>query len=251
MATQTALLIDCMEYMRTVPDKYFDLAVVDPPYGIGITGTPGGENKQQIPFGGIGGAKAFGKGGGKKVITPKSYHPFDDQKPPDAEYFSELKRVSKNQIIWGGNYFLDHLGATPCLLCWDKGRVDLNFADGEFAWTSFRSPARICRYKWNGLLQENMANKERRIHPTQKPVDLYRWIYARYAKPGDKILDTHLGSGSSRIAAYDAGLDFVGCEIDKYYFTEQEKRWAAYTSQMSLFVDAPQEVIECNIDPVV
>lgn len=229
--------IDCMEYMRKIPDGFFDLAVVDPPYGIGITGTPGG-NKKPIPFergAAIGGAKPFGNRGRGLIVPPKSYHAFDDQEPPRSEYFSELKRVAKNQIIWGGNYFLDHLGATPCMICWDKRRVDLNFADGEFAWTSFKTPARIFRFKWNGLLQENMREKEFRIHPTQKPVALYAWIFDRFAKPGDKILDTHLGSGSSRIAAWDAGLDFYGCEIDKVYFDQAAERFEAHAAQISLF----------------
>ena len=168
---------------------------------------------------------------------PKIYHSFDDQVPPDAEYFSELKRVSRNQIIWGGNYFLDHLGSTSCMICWDKGRTDLAFADGEFAWTSFRSPARIFRFKWNGMLQQDMKNKEERIHPTQKPVRLYQWVLEHFAKEGDKILDTHLGSGSSRIAAYELGYDFVGYEIDKVFFEEQEERFAKHTAQMSLFID--------------
>ena len=170
-------------------------------------------------------------------MPPKSYHSFDDQKPPDAEYFSELKRVSKHQIIWGGNYFLDHLGPTPCMIFWDKGREGINFADGEFAWTSFKSPARRFFFKWNGMLQGDMKNKENRIHPPQKPVQLYAWILRNYAKPGDKILDTHLGSGSSRIAAYDAGLDFWGYEIDKIYFDMQEERFEAHSSQGNLFLE--------------
>lgn len=169
-------------------------------------------------------------------MPPKSYHSFDDQKPPDAEYFSELKRVSINQIIWGGNYFLDHLGPTPCMIFWDKGRDGINFADGEFAWTSFKSPARRFFFKWNGMLQQDMKNKEFRIHPTQKPVQLYAWLFRNFAKEGDRILDTHLGSGSSRIAAWDAGLDFVGVEIDKVYFDLQEQRFEAHAAQSSLFL---------------
>jgi len=144
--------------------------------------------------------------------------------------------VSKNQIIWGGNYFLDYLGSTPCMIFWDKGRDGLNFADGEFAWTSFKSPARRYLFKWNGMLQEDMKNKENRIHPTQKPVRLYQWLFNNFAKAGDKILDTHLGSGSSRIAAYDLNLDFVGYEIDKEYFDKQEERFAKHTAQQSLFI---------------
>ena len=144
--------------------------------------------------------------------------------------------MSKNQIIWGGNYFLDHLGATECMIFWDKCREGLQFADGEIAWTSFRQPTRRYTFKWNGMLQGDMKNKEDRFHPTQKPVALYRWIFAKFAKPGDKILDTHLGSGSSRIAAWDAGLDFVGYEIDKFYFEKQEERFERHAAQISLFL---------------
>lgn len=156
---------------------------------------------------------------------------------PGPEYFEELLRVSRNQIIWGGNYF--YLPPTRCFLVWRKLTISESFtmAMAEYAWTSFNDNAKVFEAAPQGKPGD-------RFHPTQKPVDLYRWIYARYAKPGDKILDTHLGSGSSRIAAYDAGLDFVGCEIDKYYFDQQEKRFAAYTSQMSLFIDGPENVIE-------
>ena len=155
---------------------------------------------------------------------------------PEKETFDEIFRVSRQQIIWGGNYFLDHLGATECMIFWDKCREGLQFADGEIAWTSFRQPTRRYTFKWNGMLQGDMKNKEDRFHPTQKPVALYRWIFAKYAKPGDKILDTHLGSGSSRIAAWDAGLDFVGYEIDKFYFEKQEERFERHAAQINLFL---------------
>lgn len=145
--------------------------------------------------------------------------------------------MSKNQIIWGGNYFLDYLGATHCMIFWDKCRDGICFADGELAWTSFKTPTRRFTYRWNGMLQGDMKDKENRIHPTQKPVALYRWLYQNYAKEGDKILDTHLGSGSSRIAAYDAGLDFYGYEIDEVFFKEQEARFERHTAQMNLFLE--------------
>ena len=161
---------------------------------------------------------------------------FDDSSPPDAEYFWELERISKRQIIWGGNFFLDYLGAASCLIVWDKGRRGMDQADCEIAWTNLPGQSRVFEFKWNGMLQGDMKNKEQRIHATQKPVALYRWILLHYAKPGDRNLDTHLGSGSSRIAAYDAGLDFVGYEIDKTYFDLQEKRFAEHTSQMNLFL---------------
>ena len=146
-----------------------------------------------------------------------------------------MKRVSKNQIMWGGNYFLDNLGATPCMIVWDKRRRGLNFADCEIAWTSFKSPSRIFEFKWNGMLQEDMKEKEKRIHPTQKPVALYEWILKNYAKEGDKILDTHVGSGSSRIACEKLGFDFVGYEIDEYYWQEQEKRFQTEKWNIPLF----------------
>lgn len=200
--------VDCMEYMRTLPDKAFDLAVVDPPYGIGMDG-------------GCVGYK------GDNVFEKKGW----DKSTPGKEYFDELFRVSENQIIWGGNYF--YLPPTRCFLIWDKGAGfrGRTYAEAELAWTSFDQNVRI--FERDPLCNGDYKGK---IHPTQKPVALYAWIFSRYAKPGDKILDTHLGSGSSRIAAYDAGLDFVGCEIDKDYFDAQEKRFQEHTAQENLFL---------------
>ena len=175
------------------------------------------------------------KVGGGFFSTPKTYKAFDDSHIPDASYFAEVKRVSKNQIMWGGNYFLDNLGATPCMIVWDKRRRGLNFADCEIAWTSFKSPSRIFEFKWNGMLQEDMKEKEKRIHPTQKPVALYEWLLKNYAKEGDKILDTHVGSGSSRIACEKLGFDFIGYEIDEYYWQEQEKRFQTEKWNIPLF----------------
>lgn len=228
MPKSEAYCMDCMEYMRSLPNKAFDLAVVDPPYGIGIlsmTFTREAERK-------------FGHSATKK----RDYKRQDEwDVRPSAEYFQELFRVSKSQIIWGGNYFTDILPPTKSFLIWDKRcqpEMSNDFADCEFAWMSKEmGVARVFRYVWNGMIQGNMKDKENRFHPTQKPVALYAWIFAKYAKPGDKILDTHLGSGSSRIAAYNANLDFVGTEIDEYYFTKQEKRFKAYTAQMNLFID--------------
>lgn len=147
---------------------------------------------------------------------------------PPKEYFDELVRVSKNQIIWGGNYF--GLPPTRCFLVWRKLTISENFtmAMAEYAWTSFNDNAKVFEYA---------PQDKARFHPTQKPVALYTWIFSKYARPGDKILDTHLGSGSSRIAAYDAGLDFTGFEIDKDYFEAQERRFAEYAAQMSLFLE--------------
>lgn len=146
---------------------------------------------------------------------------------PNEDYFTELFRVSKNQIIWGGNYF--RLPPCRCFLIWEKVNIPENFSMAmcEYAWCSINGNAKIFKLSSSGI-----AN---RFHPTQKPVDLYAWIFSKYAKEGDKILDTHMGSGSSRIAAYDAGLEYVGCEIDKDYFTKQEERFLAHTSQQSLF----------------
>ena len=148
---------------------------------------------------------------------------------PSEDYFRELFRVSKNQIIWGGNYFT----LPPCrgFIVWDKTNIPEKFtmAMCEYAWCSMNENAKIVRMSSAGIVG--------RFHPTEKPVGLYAWIFSRYAKPGDKVLDTHLGSGSSRIAAYDAGLDFVGCEIDKEYFEKQEERFAAHTAQYNLFLD--------------
>lgn len=208
MALSIAYNMDCMEYMRTLPDKAFDLAVVDPPYGIGMDG-------------GCVGYK------GDNVFEKKGW----DKSTPGKEYFDELFRVSENQIIWGGNYF--YLPPTRCFLIWDKGAGfrGRTYAEAELAWTSFDQNVRI--FERDPLCNGDYKGK---IHPTQKPIALYAWIFSRYAKPGDKILDTHLGSGSSRIAAYDAGLDFVGCEIDKDYFDAQERRFADYTAQTNLFL---------------
>lgn len=222
----TAILCDCMEYMKTVPDKYFDLAVVDPPYGIGVM------------------SMNYTKSGAVRTRSYSAAKRRDYRKQsewdikPSKEYFDELLRVSRHQIIWGGNYFSDLLAPSKSFICWDKRCNDAmknDFSDCEYAWADV-GVARMFRFTWNGMIQGDMKNKEERFHPTQKPVALYRWIFQNYAKPGYKILDTHLGSGSSRIAAYDAGLDFVGCEIDKEYFDKQEERFAEHAAQMSMFV---------------
>ena len=230
--------MDCMDAMRQFPDGFFDLAIVDPPYGIGITGKPGGGNARALKTG-FNRRSETGRNGeqvwGGYVVPPKSYHAFNDQVPPDAAYFAELKRVSKNQIIWGGNYFLNYLGATSCMIFWDKCRDGLAFADGELAWTSFKKPTRRFRFRWNGLLQEDMKNKEERIHPTQKPVKLYEWLLKNYAKPGYKILDTHVGSASSLIACYRMGYEYWGYEIDPVYYEMAQQRIEKVKQQISIF----------------
>ncbi len=207
--------MDCMEYMKTVHDKYFDLAIVDPMYGIGESGAKSGSRA--------------------KLAKRIDYKPVDDT-PPDDEYFKQLFRVSKNQIIWGANHFISKIPIdSHCWIVWDKENGENDFADCELAWTSFESAVRIFRFRWQGMLQGNIKNKEIRIHPTQKPVALYEWILTKYAKEGDKILDTHLGSGSSRIAAYNLGFDFWGCELDEDYFRAQEERFEAHKAQLSMF----------------
>lgn len=161
---------------------------------------------------------------------------FDDSSPPDTEAFRELRRVSRNQIFFGWNFYADKLPPASCVIVWDKKRRGMDQADCELAWTSFKGQSRIFEYRWNGMLQEHAGSlKEERIHATQKPIDLYRWIIRTWTKPGDKICDPYLGSGSSRIAAWDAGLDFWGYEIQPEYFRLQEERFQQYASQISLF----------------
>jgi site-specific DNA-methyltransferase (adenine-specific) len=220
-----AYLMDCMDLMAQYPDKYFTLAVVDPPYGIG--------QPKQCDLKGYNARKSLeerlqknrlNSGGGKlKNRKLNSSNCEWDNDIPSEEYFLELKRVSKNQIIWGGNYF--PLPPSRCIICWDKVQPWENFSQVELAWTSFDKPAQLYRY-------DNRTGDK--IHPTQKPVALYDWIFKNYAKPGDKILDTHLGSGSSRIAAEKAGLDFVGCELNPDYFAAQETRFKNFISQLRI-----------------
>lgn len=215
--------MDCMDGMSEFPDKYFDLAVVDPPYGGGGHDVQAERQEplrrpiRPIQAGRTGGtwAAKFGK----KIISWDC--------APGEDYFRELFRVSKEQIIWGGNYF--GLPPTRCFLVWRKSNIPENFtmAMCEYAWCSFNDNAKVITMP----TEQGAA----RFHPTQKPVKLYDWIFAKYAKQGQKVLDTHLGSGASRIAAYEAGLDFIGFEIDKAYFDAEEKRFEDWTNQMSLF----------------
>jgi len=200
---------DCMALMARYHDKYFELAVVDPPYGIGFDGQK----------------ESTSKHGGRRAKQFKGW----DNKIPDENYFIELFRVSKNQIIWGANYFTKYLPASMGWIFWDKKQRICN-SDGELAFTSFKQALRV--YELNRVYITQYGDT---IHPTQKPVKLYDWIFKNYAKPTDKILDTHLGSGSSRIAAYKNKLHFVGCELDKDYFEAQEKRFKQFKSQLTLF----------------
>lgn len=208
-----AFNMDCMEAMRSMPDQCFDLAVVDPPYGIGIDGQKLSINKNPKH--------------NRKEHAKKGW---DKHTPPEV-YFRELERVSKNQIIFGANYFVSCLEkGHKGWIVWYKGQQGLTMSDCELAYSTFDTPTRVVIINRAQLQKEGGT-----IHPTQKPVALYAWIFQHYAKPGDRILDTHLGSGSSRIAAWDAGLDFIGYEIDPEYFEAQEKRFRQHTAQLSLF----------------
>ena len=190
---------DCMEYMAGLEDKAFDLAIVDPPYGIGISSNPVRQQHEKKKW---------------------------DNAIPNHEYFSELMRVSKNQIIWGGNYFI--LPASQGFIVWDKKQPeDFSLAMAEYAWTSIQSPAKIFR---QSVLQESG-----KIHPTQKPVALYKWLLSRYAKPGDRILDTHGGSGSICIACHDLGFDLTWMELDADYYNAARKRYNEHAAQGALF----------------
>ena len=230
--------MDCMDGMKQFPDGFFDLAVVDPPYGINVAHHDGGKvvGGGVRPFGGK--HSLWGKH--ESESAPKFYHTFADDRPPDEGYFDELKRVSRFQIIWGGNFMLDYLGRASCMIVWDKGRRGLDQADCEIAWTNLPGQSRIFNYVWNGMLQQNMKNKEERFHPTQKPVDLYSWILERYAKPGYKILDTHAGSAGSLVACRKAGLDGWGFEIDPVYYEKAMERLQAARDQV-MMIDLIQE----------
>jgi site-specific DNA-methyltransferase (adenine-specific) len=212
---------DNMELMARYPDKYFDLAIVDPPYGINIQKM----NYTQSTKGGIAKRNDYSN------ITDW------DSNVPNKEYFNELFRVSKNQIIWGGNYF--ELPLTKSWIVWDKKteeKYSNDFADCEMAWSSFDKPAKVVRYLWSGMLQPNMKDKQKRIHPTEKPYQLYKWILDKYAKQGDKILDTHLGSGSIAIACHDYGYDLTACELDKEYYDKAMERINNHVAQLQMFL---------------
>lgn len=208
---------DCLQALKRMEDKQFDLAIVDPHYGININ------NQSQ------------GKGGG--VARKIDYAKKDwDKQPPNDEYFRQLFRVSKNQIVWGANHFISRLPFdSSCWIVWDKDNGETDFADCELAWTSFKTAVRRFKWTWAGMRQQNMKNKEERIHPTQKPVSLYKWILDKYAKQGDKILDTHLGSGSIAIACWDMGYDLTGYEIDKEYYDNACKRLEKHKAQLTLW----------------
>lgn len=203
---------DCMDFMKEIPDKHFDLAIVDPPYGDTCVLT---------------GGKA--KANGYREYWNKITDEGNWNVAPDIKYFNELFRISKNQIIWGANHLVNFLPPSSGWVFWDKGQRDFSFSDGELAYTSFNQKMRAI------TIHRQELQTESRMHPTQKPIKLYKYLIDKFANPGDKILDTHLGSGSSRIAAHDMGFDFTGYELDKDYFESSVNRFNQYKSQLCLF----------------
>lgn len=238
MAESFAFNRDCMEAMKEFPDKFFDLAVVDPPYGIGAdnfsNGAGASKDGGKLYSTAVKIKNRLNQGSGK--LKDRVLNQSDcswDSNPPKKEYFEELFRVCQNCIIWGGNYF--DLPPTRGIIVWDKVQPWENFSQVEIAWTSFDRPAALFKYSNTGH-----NPNEQKIHPTQKPIELYAWVFQKYAKPGMKILDTHLGSGSSRIAAYDADLEFYGYEINEEYFRLEEERFEKHTAQQNLFLSSEQ-----------
>lgn len=207
---------DCMELLKRTPDKFYELAIVDPPYGIGEDGR-----------------KNHTRSNLAKANDYRGFTQYDCNKP-GREYFIELCRVSKHQAIWGANHFGD-MPPSAGWLVWDKDNGENDFADCELAYTSFDTACRKFKYRWNGMLQEDMKNKQVRIHPNEKPVALYKWLLNKYAKPGDKILDTHAGSFSIGIACHDYGFALTATELDKDYYEAACKRFRGHVAQTKLF----------------
>lgn len=230
-------LIDCLVKMREMPDFYYNLAVVDPPYGINAPNMQMGSNPNRNEPGQYPGESVaiklkkgrLNQGAGKlKDRNIQKMNISWDYSVPSPEYFKELFRISRNQVIFGGNYF--DLPPTRGIICWDKQQPWDNFFQFELAWTSFDFPAKMFRFSNRGG-----ANQETKIHPTQKPVELYKFVFNLCGKPGDKIFDSHCGSGSSRIAAYDLGFDFESCEIEEEYFNKEAIRFAEHIAHLNLF----------------
>jgi site-specific DNA-methyltransferase (adenine-specific) len=208
---------DCMDLMKRTPDKYYDLAITDPPY-----------------FSGPDKLGYFGANYSKTKVKRQNYKVIGEWGVPDDVYFNELKRVSKNQIIWGFNYYnINNLGSGRII--WDKINDASTFSDCEIAYNSLKEHVKIFRFMWNGMLQGDMKNKEVRIHPTQKPVKLYEWLLMNYANQGDKILDTHLGSGSIAIACHNLKFNLTACELDKEYFDAAVNRFNNHKAQLTMF----------------
>lgn len=215
MENQIQILhIDCMEYMKDCADNSFDLAIVDPPYF-------DGPQKKGYYY------------GTKQITETGDYKPLKHWKIPGKDYFNELMRVSKNQIIWGINYF--NVALPGGRVIWIKANENTPFSQADIAYQSFYNRIDVFECLWAGFWKDAKTKNEKRIHPTQKPIALYEWLLNKYAKPGYKIIDTHLGSGSSAIAAHYSGFDFVGCEIDKDYFIAAQKRFKDETRQIELF----------------
>ena len=217
---------DNMDLMARYEDNHFDLAIVDPPYGIGFDGG------QKTIVGKSEKSKTFNK---EIILYKKGGW---DNNRPKLEYFAELQRISKNQIVWGGNYFADLLPPKKGWIYWDKkitNKNNKNYSDGELAWSSFGCILRKYTYDWIGFGYLNNPQKQKKIHPTEKPIQLYEWLLHNYAKEGDKILDTHLGSGSIAIACHNLGFDLTACELDKDYFDAAIKRLKEHQSQMRMF----------------
>lgn len=209
---------DCMEVMKTFKDKQFGLAIIDPPYGIGEDGS---KNHSRC-----------------KIATSKNYKAYsgNDKEPPSADYFKELFRISKNQIVWGANHYISRLPFdSSCWIVWDKDNGEVDFADCELAYTSFNTAVRKFKWRWQGMLQQNMKNKQERIHPNEKPVQLYKWLLQNYAKEGDTILDTHFGSLSIGIACHDMKFDLTAIELDKDYYEQAKQRLINHQRQLTLF----------------
>jgi site-specific DNA-methyltransferase (adenine-specific) len=221
---------DNMALMARYEDNYFDLAIIDPPYGIGESSNNNKSRTKKTNFG--------AKNTRKTVVKSKDYgnKKWDDN-APEKEYFIELQRVSKNQIIWGANHFIENIPSanSSCWAVWDKVNGENDFADCELAYCSFKTAVRKISLRWHGMLQHDMKNKEVRIHPTQKPVKLYEWLLDKYAKEGDKILDTHLGSGSIAIACHNRKFDLTACELDKEYYDAAMNRLITHQQQLRMF----------------
>lgn len=203
---------DCMELLKRTPDNFYDLSIVDPPYGIGAENHAGGKKNRW-----------------------KQYEKKDwDSEIPSKEYFKELFRVSKNQIIWGGNYMTDFLYPSMGWIIWDKEQRNFSLADAELAWTSFNKAIRVFDFSRPKCIKSNNTALEK-FHPTSKPYELYKWILDKYAKQGDRILDTHLGSMSIAIACHDYGFELTGCELDEEYYKKGIERVKNHVSQQKLF----------------
>jgi len=208
---------DCIDVMREMPDKCVDLVLTDPPYGIGEARN---DNESR-----------------SCLAQSKDYGCLSwDDSIPSYDHFKEIIRISKNQIIFGGNYFIDRLSNSPCWIVWDKDNGLNDFADCELAWTSFKTAVRRFKYRWQGMLQENMREKEKRIHPTQKPVALFEWILKLYSKPGDIILDPFLGSGTTVAACINLERQYIGIEISPDYVLASQQRIKKATEQRRLFL---------------